>query len=165
MRRQALNPDKEPLAGRSFAWLTGLDDFHFSDAAIANLRRFLDSGGTLVVNNGLGLATFDAAARRELGRLLPGSALKPIPADHPMLAAGPFPIGQVQLTPAARAAEPQLTSPALEGIQINGDIRVIYSRLDLEAGWTGCEFPMMKGYEADTSIALGLDLIVYAATH
>lgn len=165
LRRQALNPDKDPLSGRTFAWLTGLDDFRLSDNAIANLRRFLDGGGTLVVNNGLGLATFDAAARRELARLLPGQALKPIPADHAMLAAGPFPIGQVQLTPAARAAEPDLKTPALEGIAINGDIRVIYSRLDLEAGWTGCEFPMMKGYEGDTATALGLNLIVYAATH
>ncbi|MBN8527529.1 MAG: DUF4159 domain-containing protein [Planctomycetes bacterium] len=165
LRRQALNPDKDPLTGRTFAWLTGLDDARLSDNAIANLRRFLDAGGTLVVNNGLGLATFDAAARRELARLLPGQALKPIPADHPMLAAGPFPVGQAQLTPAARAAEPELKTPALEGIAINGDIRVIYSRLDLEAGWTGCEFPMMKGYEGDTATALGLNLIVYAATH
>ena len=42
---------------------------------------------------------------------------------------------------------------------------MIYSRLDLEAGWTGCEHPMMKGYESDTATALGLDILMYAATH
>ena len=69
------------------------------------------------------------------------------------------------MRPAAKAAEPALAGPALEAIEIGGDLRVIYSRLDLEAGWTGCEHPLMKGYEADTATALGLDLLLYAATH
>jgi hypothetical protein len=165
LRRQAVDPDREPLTGRHFAYLTGLDDFHFSERALTNLRHFLDAGGTLVVDNGLGLKTFDTAARRELARLLPGAALRPVAAGHPLLAAGPFPLAEAHLTPAAKAVEPQLTGPALEGIEINGDLRVIYSRLDLEAGWSGCEHPQMKGYESDTASALGLDLLMYAATH
>lgn len=165
LRRQVVDPGKDALGGRTFAYLSGLDDFSFDDTAIANLRRFLANGGTLLVNNGLGLATFDAAARRELARLLPDQPLKPIPTDHALLRSGPFPIGEVHLSPAARAAEPKLAAAALEGITIGGDLRVIYSRLDLEAGWLGCEHPMMRGYEADTAMALGLDLLVYAATH
>jgi len=165
LRRQAVDPSKDALTGRTFAWLTGLDDFRFDDAAIANLRRFLASGGTLVVSNGLGLASFDAAARRELARLLPEQALKPIPADHALFSGGALPIGEVHLTPAARLAHPKLAAPLLEGISIGGDLRVIYSPLDLEAGWTGCEHPMMRGYESDTALALGLNVLVYAATH
>ncbi len=165
LRRQAVDPGKDALAGRTFAWLTGLDDFQFSEAAIANLRAFLRGGGTLVVNNGLGLATFDAAVRRELARLLPDQTLKPIMTDHPLFSGGPFPVQVANLTPAARVAYPKLAGPMLEGIAIGGDLRVIYSPLDLEAGWTGCEHPMMRGYEADTAMALGLDLLVYAATH
>ena len=165
LRRQAVDPGKDALTGRTFAWLTGLDDFQLSEAAIANLRTFLRNGGTLVVNNGLGLATFDAAARRELARLLPDQALKPIMTDHPLYSGGPFPVQVANLTPSARVAFPKLAGPMLEGITIGGDLRVIYSPLDLEAGWTGCEHPMMRGYEADTAMALGLDLLVYAATH
>jgi len=165
LRRQAVDPSKDALNGRTLAWLEGLDDFRFDDTAIANLRRFLAGGGILVVNNGLGLATFDAAVRRELARVLPDQTLKPIAAEHPLLAAGPFPVGEAHLTPAARAAHPKLTTPWLEGITLGGDLRVIYSPLDLAAGWTGCEHPMMRGYEADTAMALGLNLLVYAATH
>lgn len=165
LRRQAVDPDRDALTGRHFAYLTGLDDFKFSDRALVNLRHFLEGGGTLVVNNGLGLATFDAAVRRELRRLLPTGVLRPVAAGHPLLTAGPFPVGEVHLSPAAKAAEPAQAGPALEAIEIGGDLRVIYSRLDLEAGWTGCEHPLMKGYEADTATALGLDLLLYAATH
>lgn len=164
LKRQAVDPEKDALDGRHFLYLTGLDDLRFGDRAVANLRRFLESGGTLVVSNGLGLATFDAAARRELARILPGATLKPVPPGHPLLSAGPFPLAEAHLTPAAKATGAPAV-PALEGIELGGDLRVIYSRFDLEAGWSGCEHPMMKGYESDTATALGLDILMYAATH
>ena len=50
-------------------------------AAVSALRAFLNRGGTLFANNGLGLKTFDAAARRELKRILPDAQLAPIPQD------------------------------------------------------------------------------------
>jgi hypothetical protein len=58
-----------------------------------------------------------------------------------------------------------LTTPKLEGITLNGDIRVIYSPIDLEAGWEPTEYPMALAYRSDTATPLGMDILMYAATH
>jgi hypothetical protein len=164
LKRIAVDPERDPLAGRHFLYLTGLDDFRFSDQARKNLRRFLEGGGTLLVNNGLGLATFDVAVRAELKHLLPEAALQPIPVDHPLFAAA-VDASRVRYTPEVLAKEPKLEAPRLEGIALGGDLRVIYSPYDLEAGWAGGEHPGMHGYDSDSSRLLGMDLVMYVMTH
>jgi hypothetical protein len=164
LKRVAVDPAKDDLAGRHFLYLTGLDDFRFDEAAVRNLRRFLEGGGTLLVNNGLGLKTFAAAARREVARILPEAKLQPIPADHPLFASA-FRLDEVRYTPAVIAAEPKLVHPVLEGIAVGGDLRVIFSPYDIEAGWAGCEHPLCKGYEPDSALKLGMDIVMYATTH
>jgi len=164
LKRVAVDPAKDDLAGRHFLYLTGLDDFTFDAKAQANLKRFLNGGGTLLINNGLGLATFDVAVRRELARLLPESRLAPLPADHPLFTAA-LAVGEVRFTPAVVAAKPDLKQPVFEGLMVGGDLRVIYSPYDLESGWTGCEHPLCRGYERDSAMKLGLNVVVYAATH
>ena len=56
-------------------------------------------------------------------------------------------------------------APKLEGITLNGDVRVIYSPIDLEAGWEPTEYPMAIAYRADTATPLGMNILMYAATH
>ena len=71
LKREVVDPGKDDLSNLSFLYLTDLDDFHLSDNAVTALRGFLQRNGTLFINNGLGLSTFDQAVRRELG---PGAA-------------------------------------------------------------------------------------------
>jgi hypothetical protein len=58
-----------------------------------------------------------------------------------------------------------LRAPYLEGISINGDLRVIYSPFDLEAGWEGTEHPLAQAYEPQSAVQLGVNLVMYAVTH
>jgi hypothetical protein len=102
--------------------------------------------------------------RRELKKILPESTLSPVPADHPLYSSV-FKIGDVAYTPAVAREKPALKSPALEGIVINGDLRVIYSPFDLECAWEGSEHPLVKGYEPDSGIQLGVNIVMYAMTH
>ncbi|MBA3709386.1 MAG: DUF4159 domain-containing protein, partial [Planctomycetes bacterium] len=163
-KRVAVTPGKDDLSPFPVLFLTGLDDLHFSPEAVAALKQFLAANGTLIIDNGLGMATFDAAVRRELAGIIPGATLAPIPADHALYSTA-LPVREVQYTPLVAHEKPQLKQPYLEGISINGDLRVIYSPYDLEAGWGGCEHPMMRGYESAGATAIGIDLIVYAVTH
>jgi hypothetical protein len=71
----------------------------------------------------------------------------------------------VRYTPAVVARDPERTAPLLEGIHLDGDLRIIYSRYDLEAGWSGVEHPLCLGYEPHSAMALGMNLLVYAAMH
>jgi hypothetical protein len=164
LKRVVVTPGKDDLSNISFLYLTGLDDFHLNDAAVGALRSFLQRNGTLLINNGLGLSVFDAAVRREMAKVLPTSKLEPIPASHPIFST----ISKVQdanYTPAVAMRFGQSKVPKLEGIALNGDLRVIYSPIDLEAGWVEDEYPMALAYRSETATPLGMDILMYAATH
>ncbi|MCL5280778.1 MAG: DUF4159 domain-containing protein, partial [Planctomycetes bacterium] len=82
LKRVVLDPDKDDLSGYAFLYLTGLDDFSFSPRAVSGLQRFLQGGGFLLINNGLGLGTFDLAVRREVNRILPEAKFQLLPDGH-----------------------------------------------------------------------------------
>jgi hypothetical protein len=164
LKRFPVVPGKDDLSPYGFLYLTGLDDFHFGDAAVAALRQFLNRGGTLLINNGLGLQTFEQAAKRELRRILPEAELKPLALSHPLYSTV-FKIGEVKYTPAVQRLMPELKAPLLEGVSIGGDLKVIYSPFDLEMGWQGMEHPLAKGYEPESAAQVGLNIVMYTMTH
>lgn len=164
LKRVVVTPGKDDLSGISFLYLTGLDDFHFSDAAVAALRSFLQRNGTLLINNGLGLSVFDAAVRREMAKVLPNSKLEAIPPSHAIFSTVTK-VQDAEYTPAVAMRFGQSKVPKLEGIALNGDLRVIYSPIDLEAGWAEDEYPMALAYRSETATPLGMDILMYAATH
>jgi hypothetical protein len=164
LKRVAVTPGKEDLSSFGFLYLSGLDDFHLDANAVTALKNFLNGHGTLLINNALGLRTFDTAVRRELKKILPSAQLQPIPLAHPIFSSV-FKVTEAQYTPAVLKDKPDMKAPYLEGVSINGDIRVIYSPLDIEAGWQGCEHPLAKGYEPDSAMQLGINIAMYATTH
>jgi hypothetical protein len=165
LKRVAVDPGKDDLAPFPFLYLTGLDDFTFSDTAIAELQRFFKNGGKLLINNGLGLSTFDAACRRELGRILPDRQLAAIPVDHDVYNTLQ-PLSDVRYTPALMKAKPELRGKAyLEGIATDGTLQVIYSPFDLEAGWLNVDYPLSRGYQAASARALGMNVIAYVISN
>ena len=164
LKREVVDPGKDDLSNLSFLYLTGLDDFHLSDNAVTALRGFLQRNGTLLINNGLGLSTFDRAVRRELARVLPGAQLQPIPLSHAIFS-DVVPVQTADYTPAVAMRYGPSNAPKLEGITLNGDVRVIYSPIDLEAGWEQTEYPMAIAYRPDTATPLGMNILMYAATH
>ena len=164
LKRISVQPGKDDLSGYAFLYLTGLDDFTFDEKARAALRAFLRSSGTLFINNGLGLKSFDVVARRELRQLLPEAQLVKIPPTHPLYSALNK-IRESGYTPALQKEKPDLKTPVLEGIEIDGDLRVIYSPYDLEAAWLGVDYPLAKAYDSSSGTQLGMNIAMYAMTH
>jgi len=164
LKRQSVKLGKDDLSPYAFLYMAGLDDFKLDEKAVDSLRRFLTASGTLVINNGLGMKTFDAAVRRELKKVLPESTLAPVPLDHPIFNSA-FTVTEAGFTPTVTQRTPNAKTPVLEGISVNGDLRVIYSPYDLEAGWMGVDPPLSLGYDAATATRLGVNIVVYAVTH
>jgi len=164
LKRVPVAPGKEDLSGFTFLYLTGLDNFAFDAEAVNALKAFLKGNGTLFINNGLGMKTFDVAVRRELQKILPEAELQPVPPTHPLFSSV-FKITEAQYTPAVIKLHPNLRAPYLEGIAINGDLRVIYSPFDVEAGWGGGEHPLALAYAPQSAAQLGVNLVMYAVTH
>ncbi|MHC4200980.1 MAG: DUF4159 domain-containing protein [Planctomycetota bacterium] len=168
-RRASVDPRKDDLSRFPCLFFSGQADFILDSVAVENLRAFLlEEGGTLVINNGLGLASFHQAVRRELGRILPGSGFKMSRID---MSHGLFNIvhdvRKVEYTRALLEdkADELNDRPWFEGITINGELRVIYSPYDFIAGWNETAYPQMRGYEADSAWKLGVNLITYVMTH
>jgi hypothetical protein len=165
LQRRSVNPETDDLSGYPFLYITGLDDFSLSQKAVDSLRQYLRLGGVLVANNGLGLSTFDAAFRRELGKVLPGTQLQEIPQGHPLYRSL-FTIDKVAYSPAVSGdVRGGAAGPLLLGVNIDGELRVIYSPYDMEAGWLAVYYPLMKGYEPTSAQELGMNVVTYAITH
>jgi hypothetical protein len=164
LKRMAVTPGKDDLSSFTFLYLTGLDNFQFDGPAATALRNFLNGSGTLLINNGLGLKTFDVAVRRELKKILPEAQLEVLSPTHPIFSSV-FRVNEAQYTPAVWHAQKDLRKPYLEGITINGDLRVIYSPFDIEAGWSGCDHPLARAFESETANELGINIVMYSITH
>ena len=165
LKRVAVDAEKDDLSSYPFLYLTGLDDFSFSSEAVTALRRYLQFGGVLLINNGMGLSTFDRAVRRELAKILPEAELEPISANH-HLYNSLLTIKEVRYSPVVAKNKPELKNkPYLLGATIDGDLRVLYSPYDLEAGWLDAYYPLIRGYEPIYAQQLGLNIITYVMTH
>jgi len=165
LKRVAVDPEQDDLSSYPFLYMSGLDDFSFSPQAVAALQRYLHYGGVLLINNGLGLNTFDRAVRRELVKILPQFQLQPVTANH-NLYSSLFPIGEVRYSPVLTENKPELKNrPFLLGITIGGDLRVLYSPYDIEAGWLDAYYPLIKGYEPFGAQQLGMNIIAYVMTN
>ena len=134
----------------------------FSEAQLSALRRHLQYGGFLLVDaaDGSDGTGFDAAVRRELGRLLPGSPLAPIAAEHVLYKS--FYLVDHQ---GGRI----LAKPWLEGQVLGGRLAVVYSQNDLAGAWARgqlgeWEYDCTPGGEAqrETAFRLGVNIAMYA---
>ncbi|HEY3320469.1 MAG TPA: DUF4159 domain-containing protein [Planctomycetota bacterium] len=163
-RRKTVALGQDSLQGVQFLYFAGCHDFSLSEAEADALKGFLTRGGTLLLDNSQGLKAFDIAARRELKKVLPNAELKQIDADHEVYS-NYYKIGKVEFTPAVQRLEPKLNTPQVEGILIDGDLRVLYSRYDLGGGWQGSEHPQGKGYARGDALRLGVNIVTYAMTH
>ena len=166
LNRMAVDLGKDDLTSYPFLYLTGLDDFSFSPQQQAALQQYLSLGGFLLINNGLGLGTFDRAVRREMDRVLPGTEFQSIPRDHDLFRSL-FSMERVQYTAMleTEGASPSTASSALLGMMIEGELRVLYSPYDMEAGWLGAYYPMMRGYQPTSAQQLGMNVITYVLTY
>ena len=81
-----VEPGSATLFQYPFVFAAGHGNIKFTEAEAANLRRWLDSGGFLWVDDDFGLAP---SFRREMKRLFPDTELVELPFDHAVFR-GPY---------------------------------------------------------------------------
>jgi uncharacterized protein DUF4159 len=131
------------------------------EADVTRLRRFLVFGGFLLIDDASdGSDDFDASVRRELARVLPGSSLAAVARDHVL-----YRTFYLLDRPVGRRDTPA----DLEGIERDGRLAVVYSRLDLEGAWArdnfgNWEHEVAPGGEdqREHAFRLGVNLAMYA---
>lgn len=146
-------------------YLTGHEDFRFSAAEAQNLREYLRKGGCVLAEACCGRAAFDVAFRREMKKVMPEGTLKPLPAGDQIFTL-PNRIDALSVTPglAAQAANRSRIEPRIEALDVNGHYGVIYSPFGLAGGWELSPNPYGRAYDEAGSLALGINVLMYAIT-
>ena len=168
---RSVQPVPEQLSKYPFIYITGHDDFTWSDGQAAAVRQYLANGGFILADSCCGRQKFDVAFRRELGKVLQtggdskAGPLQVLPLTHPVYGIH-HQIQSITLTEAARlgAIAGQKDRPALEGAAVNGRLAVLYSPLALNVGWRLKPVPYAKGYAPQSALELGVNAVLYAMT-
>lgn len=154
-----VDPNEAQLAPYPFVYLTGHRDPKFSDEQVNALRKHLQSGGFLFVNNCCGRSAFDRHVRALVGRLFPDQKLTAIGAEDPLLQSFfRVPEGRDRASGAARPVE-------LEGIAIKDRLVLVYSKNDAVTQLKQVSDPFGNGYDAETCKRLGVNIVAYSLQH
>ncbi len=147
-------------------YLTGHYRFELSDAEATALAAHLRRGGFLLADACCGRREFDAAFRALVARMFPEARLEKLPADHPLLAGRPgFDLRRVGYKPAVLAEHPELNTPELWGLSIDGRLVIVYSPYALGCGLDGHVCYGCRGLVDEDARKLTANIILYALTH
>jgi hypothetical protein len=141
--------------------LTGTAMFTLTQPQREEIKKYVDGGGTLLIDAAGGKSAFALSAREELGKIFPGNATPPVlPLKDPVYAAEPLTdVGYRQF---ARAALGNLNKPELRGFAVGKRTNVFFSKEDLSVGLVGEPVDGIVGYNPATATQIVEDIVLYA---
>jgi hypothetical protein len=151
-----VDPTDVKIAPYPFLYMTGFRDPRLDDEQLGALRRHLQAGGFLFVNNCSGYNAFDRHARALVGRLFPDQKLSEVPATNPLFRSF-YTItgGKDRQSGEARRIE-------LEGITVKNRLVLVYSKNDMVTHLKQVSDPFGNGYDAETCRKLAVNVVAYA---
>lgn len=139
-----------------FLYITGKRDPKLAKDEIAVLRQYIISGGFILIDNSCGRREFDLAAKDLISKIIPEAKLEKISNEHPIFRAF-YNLPRIKHTFDGKDYEPQL-----EAVAINDKAVIVYSYLSMNCSWKRLECPYCNGIDADDSLKLMTNVVVYA---
>ena len=136
--------------------MSGNESFSFSEKERSQVRKFLAQGGFLLVSPGCSDEKWDRSFRQEIKVCFPDNALKKIPMTHPIFSI----VHQIP-----RLTDKHGRLAALEGLELNGRLVLIYSKEglnDVEHA-TGC--CCCGGNELSNPVRVNVNVFTYAVVY
>ena len=149
------------------AHLTGTGVLALTDEQVAQLRKYMDDGGMLIVDAAGGNEAFARSFEALVPKLAPGMKLQALPLNHPIYNGAIA--GSVKMTAAdyrkvTLATQGHLVAPRLRACMDEfGRPRLVYSVDDLTCGILGINTWGVFGYDCPSAKALMRNLLLYAA--
>jgi len=153
-------------ANFTIAHLTGTDELKLTDAQREELKKFVEAGGTLIIDAAGGSTAFAASAEQMLRDTFgsdAGQIESPLLPDCPLYQQPGRAIDSVQYRQFARSRISNTRMPQLRGIRIVRRLAVIYSREDLSAGLVGEPVDGVTGYTPASATELMKNVILWTA--
>jgi hypothetical protein len=155
------------LSAYDFAHLTGTTKFAFSPIQRAELKAFIDKGGTILIDAAGGSTEFADSAENELKAIFGVEAAQlasPLPPDQFSYQGGlaNFHGNRLYRMYARKRMAGELWKPRLRAIVRNGRMAVFYSREDLTAAMAGVQADGILGYDVDAGTELVGRILHYA---
>jgi len=168
-QRNAVPITLSELSRFPIAYMHGRFGFRLQVTERDALRDYLSRGTLLFADACCGSPRFDRSFRDLMHQLYPDHPLEPIPADHPLLTETTgYDVTRVRLRrliPGERTASLQTRikegPPVLEGIQINGQYVVIYSRYDLSCALENQASLACDGYVEEDAMKLAINIVLF----
>jgi len=144
------------------AHLTGTQAFKLNDAARAELKTYVEGGGTLVIDSTGGASPFAIAAESELAAIWPSGKPAVVAPEHAVYAK-PQPMEPVQWRQFARKKVGSVRTPQVKGVEINSRLAVFLSAEDLSTGLVGQPVDGVIGYAPESATDIMERVILYAS--
>lgn len=154
---EVVDLDSDKLFTFPYLYLTGHGNVEFSPRQVERLRRYLNNGGFLHIDDNYGL---DVSIRRELKKLYPDQDLVELPFSHPIYAIHyDFPRGLPKIH------EHDGKPPQGFGLFHEGRLVVFYTyECDLGDGWEPPSVHNNPPEKRRAALQMGTNILVYAMT-
>jgi Domain of unknown function (DUF4159) len=139
-----------------FLYVTGFRDPQFSNDEMGVLRRHMQAGGFLFINNCSGYNAFDRHVRTLVGKLFPDLKLAAIPKEHAIYKSF------FTITGAKDRQSGQDRDIELEGVTIKNRLVLVYSKNDTITHLKQVSDPFGNGYDSDSCRKLAMNIVAYA---
>lgn len=138
-------------------FLSGHGNIVLSDDEVKRLRRYLQGGGFLYVDDDYGL---DKYIRRELKKLFPEAELVELPFSHPIYHT------HFQFDHLPKIHEHDNKAPQGLGIFVDGRLAVFYTyETNISDGWESPEVHDTPPAKRQQALQFGTNILAYALTH
>jgi hypothetical protein len=157
--------EKLTPAANPIAMITGTGELDLGEAQQAALKKYVQAGGTLVIDAAGGNNAFATAVKKQILPLLPRAWQSTLTLRHKVYAQGLMPLKRVRYRPAtARRRGEDADKPAVIGVETRGRVAVFFSPHDWTAGVLGAGAAGIDGYAPATARALLTNILHYAAS-
>lgn len=150
-----VEPGSQDIFNYPFIHMTGHGNVIFSDQEAANLRKYLESGGFLHIDDNYGMDPF---IRPQIKKIFPDIELIELPPSHPIFSQYfNFPNGLPKIH------EHDGKAPQAFGIILNGRLVLLYTyECDLGDGWESEEVHNNPPEVRLKALQMGANIIHYA---
>jgi hypothetical protein len=159
----AAKPGDANATGYALAHLTTTGRFRLTDPQRAELKMFLDTGGTLLVDAAGGDPEAAASLDAELTTLA-GVKPQPLPLDHALYQNLGLPAAEIAYRPyAMKRSLGQIKGPRLRAAIIKDRPAILFSPEDLSVGLVGQPIDGIFGYSPQSAAAIVRAVLLSAA--